>query len=126
MSQDIVADGINQIMNSKISGRRNIVVRGYSKLFLNVLEIANKEGYVKDYETDEENREVKIAIGSLNKCKPIKPRFHASVDKIEKYMERYLPSRNLGILIISTSKGLMTHKEALKEKIGGSLIAYFY
>ncbi|HEB47012.1 MAG TPA: 30S ribosomal protein S8 [Candidatus Pacearchaeota archaeon] len=37
-----------------------------------------------------------------------------------------LPARNIGTVIVSTNKGLMTHEEALQEKIGGSLIAYFY
>jgi small subunit ribosomal protein S8 len=45
---------------------------------------------------------------------------------IERYRRRYLPSRNFGTLVLSTNKGLMTHEEAVEEKIGGCLIAYFY
>ena len=45
---------------------------------------------------------------------------------VEKYRRRYLPSRKMGTLIVSTNKGLMTHEEAENEKIGGSLIAFFY
>jgi small subunit ribosomal protein S8 len=37
-----------------------------------------------------------------------------------------LPSRDIGILVISTSKGLKTHTECIKEGIGGVLIAYVY
>ena len=47
-------------------------------------------------------------------------------DQIEKYRRRYLPARNLGTMIVSTNKGLLTHEEAQEEKIGGSLIAFFY
>ena len=47
-------------------------------------------------------------------------------DEVIKYIKRYLPSRNYGIIIISTNQGLMTHKEALEKGIGGSLIAFFY
>jgi len=46
--------------------------------------------------------------------------------QVEKYRRRYLPSRNMGTMIISTNKGLMTHEEVLEEETGGSLIAYFY
>ena len=41
-------------------------------------------------------------------------------------MKRFLPARNLGILIISTNQGLITHVDAIDKNIGGSLIAYFY
>jgi len=59
-------------------------------------------------------------------CKAIKPRFSANKIQIEKYRRRYLPARNLGIIIVSTNKGLMTHEEAMEKGIGGSLIGYFY
>ena len=49
-----------------------------------------------------------------------------SKDEIEKYVKRYLPARNIGIIIISTSEGLMTHTTAIEKKLGGSLIAYIY
>ncbi|MBU1129378.1 MAG: 30S ribosomal protein S8, partial [Nanoarchaeota archaeon] len=59
-------------------------------------------------------------------CKSIKPRFTVDRTQIEKYRRRYLPARDVGTMIISTNKGLMTHQEADQEKIGGCLIAYFY
>jgi len=45
---------------------------------------------------------------------------------MEQYIKRFLPARDIGILIISTSKGLMTHKEAMEKGAGGSLIAYCF
>jgi small subunit ribosomal protein S8 len=42
------------------------------------------------------------------------------------YFRRYLPARGIGTLIISTSKGLVTHQTALDKGIGGSIVAYFY
>ena len=59
-------------------------------------------------------------------CKAIKPRYMVSVSEIEKYEKRYLPAKNFGIIIISTSQGLMTHQTAIDKNIGGSLIAYIY
>jgi len=124
MSQDIISDVLNQIMNAKKAGKSELVTGRYSKFLIEILGIAKKEGYM-DYKIDKEKKLI-IEIKNLNKCKAIKPRFYVTVDKIEKYMRRYLPAKNFGIIIISTSKGLMTQKEAYEKNIGGSLIAYFY
>ena len=48
MSQDIVADGLNQIMNAKKAGKTNIVLTKHSKLLRNILDIAKESGYL-DY-----------------------------------------------------------------------------
>ena len=67
-----------------------------------------------------------ITIKEVSECKSIKPRFTADKKSLEKYIRRFLPARNFGYVIISTNQGLMTHEEAQENKIGGSLIAYFY
>lgn len=123
MSQDIVADSLNLIKNAKKARKSELTVNRYSNFLLNVLEIAKKSGYI-DYNLDKGN--LKIKILKLNDCNAIKPKFNVKVEEIEKYMRRYLPARDFGIIIISTSAGLMTHKEAIEKNVGGSLIAYFY
>jgi len=42
------------------------------------------------------------------------------------WLRKYLPSRDIGILVISTSKGVLSHREALDMRIGGVLLAYVY
>lgn len=125
MSQDVVADGLNQIMNAKRVGKRELVIRRYSKVLLNLLEIMKIKEHL-DYEVNKEEKVVTIKILKLNECRAVKPRYYASVDDIDKYLRRFLPSRNFGTLIISTNKGLLDQKEALKENVGGGVIAYFY
>ena len=44
----------------------------------------------------------------------------------EKFEQRYLPAKSFGMLIISTSKGMLTNIQAKEKKIGGKLIAYCY
>jgi len=44
----------------------------------------------------------------------------------EKWEKRFLPAFDFGLLIVSTSQGVMTHKEAREKGIGGRLIAYVY
>jgi small subunit ribosomal protein S8 len=46
--------------------------------------------------------------------------------KLPEHLRRYLASRDLGFLILSTSQGVMTHKEAIQKHLGGIVIAYVY
>ncbi len=123
MSQDIVSDVLNQIMNAKRAKRNVVVTRRVSKLLLTVLDLMKEKGYL-DYENS--NGEVKITIKEVVECRAIKPRYSVNKKTIEKYVRRFLPSRNFGYIIISTNRGLMIHQKAQENKIGGSLIAYFY
>jgi len=111
-------------MNAKKARKEFVVVNKHSKLLIKVLDIAIEHGYIKNYKLEE--NKLKINIGKLIKCNAIKPRFNVGVPNIDKYMRRYLPARDLGILIISTNKGVLTHVEAYEKEIGGMLIAYFY
>ena len=124
MSQDVIADALNKIINAARAGKTAVSINRHSKLLLSVLAIAKMKGYVKNYRV--ENNVLNIEIGKINLCRAIKPRFVVQVDEIEKYSKRYLPSKDIGTIVISTSQGLMTHNTAQEKNIGGSLIAYFY
>jgi small subunit ribosomal protein S8 len=123
MSQDIVADALNQVMNAKRARKTEVVITRSSKLLINVLDMMKNYGYI-DYVLEE--RKLKILIKEVSECKAIKPRYTINKKSLEKYTRRFLPARNFGFVIVSTSKGLMTQHEARENKIGGSLIAYFY
>lgn len=123
MSQDIVSDVLNEIMNVKKAKKTFLVTTKSSKLLIKVLDLMKQYGYIEYELTDEK---LKVDIKNLNQCGSIKPRYTVDVKNIDKYTRRYLPARNFGYVLISTSKGLMTQEEALNNKIGGSLIAYFY
>lgn len=125
MSQDIVADIMNQVMNAKRAGKSSVKVNMHSNLLLSVLAVGRLKGYIEDYEV--KGNELEIKIGSkLNACRAIKPRYVVRVRDLDKYVRRYLPARGVGMIIVSTSEGLMTHQTAMEKKKGGSLIAYFY
>ena len=126
MSQDIIADAMNMIRNAKMAKKENAKVKRISNLLIEILKIMKYKNAIKKYKIDVKGKSVNITIGELLDCKAIKPRFTVNKDQIEKYRRRYLPSRNMGTIIVSTNKGLMTHEDALEEGIGGSLIAYFY
>lgn len=125
MSRDIVSDGLNQIMNARRVGKMELTLNKYSKVLIKLLDLMKKNGHL-EYEINENEKTLKIKIIKLSECRAVKPRYFVNVEGIDRYLRRFLPSRNFGNLIISTNKGLMNHKEAVKNKIGGSVIAYFY
>jgi small subunit ribosomal protein S8 len=125
MSQDVVSDGLNQIMNCKRAEKKNVVISRYSKVLLNLFELMKNNGHI-DYVVDDEKKAVVVDIIKLNKCRAIKPRYFVGTADINKYLRRFLPSRNFGTLVISTNKGLLPHKDAIKNNLGGSVVAYFY
>ena len=126
MSHDIVADALNMIKNAKTAGKENVKINRISNLLIEILKIMKQGGAIKKYRIDTDEKSIQLTIGDLIECRAIKPRFTLKKEDIEKYRRRYLPSTKMGVLIISTNKGLITHEEAEKEKIGGCLIAFFY
>jgi small subunit ribosomal protein S8 len=124
MSQDIVADGLNQIMNAKRASKNSVVLAKHSKLLISILAIGKLKGYIKSFKLS--GNEIDIKFGKFYSCKAVKPRYIVKKKMIDKYVKRYLPSRDMGMLIISTSKGLMTHQTAIDKNLGGSIIAYIY
>ena len=126
MSQDIVADALNMIRNAKKARKEIVEIKRISNLLIEVLKIMKQKSAIKKYKIDTKEKSVQVTIGDLSECKAIKPRFTVNKNQIEKYRRRYLPARNMGTIVISTNKGLITHEDAQEEKVGGCLIAYFY
>ena len=126
MSQDIVADALNMIWNAKKANKRSAKLKIISNLLIEVLKIMKQKGAIRRYKINAKDKSIEVILGNIYECKAVKPRFTCDISQIEKYRRRYLPGRDLGTLIISTNKGLLTHEEAEEEKIGGCLIAYFY
>lgn len=119
-----ITDVLNRIMNAKRAGKISCETPS-SNLLISVLEVMKQNEYV-NYKLNKETKKVLIEFIKLNECRVISPRFYVKYNELGKYIKRFLPSRSLGIIIISTSKGLLTHKEAEEKKLGGALIAYCY
>ncbi|MDO8627324.1 MAG: 30S ribosomal protein S8, partial [Candidatus Diapherotrites archaeon] len=64
--------------------------------------------------------------GKINVCRAIKPRYAVKKNGYDKYEKQFLPSKEIGILIVSTPKGVVSHNEAKQQGIGGRLIAFVY
>ena len=126
---DPLADALNAIKNAEMAGKREVTVYPASKLILRVLEIMQKHGYVKEFEFIDDGREGMIRIvlnGAITKCGAIRPRYPVKKDEWVDWEKQFLPARGIGIIIVSTPEGLMTHEDAKSKGIGGRLVAYVY
>ena len=126
---DPLANVLSKVYNAEKIGRKVCQIKPVSKLITNILKILKENKYIGGFEKIEDGKgdyiEVQL-IGKINKCGAIKPRYPVKLVDIEKFEKRYLPAKDFGLIIISTPKGIMTHIESRKKKMGGRLIAYCY
>jgi len=120
---------MSAIKNAEMVRKKYVVVYPASKLAINVLKVLQKHGYIGEIEVIEDGRGNKIRvelIGRINNCGAVRPRYPVKKDEILSFAKRYLPARDVGLLVISTSKGIKTHEECINEGLGGVLLAYVY
>lgn len=128
MRHDLLADMFSIIKNAEDRGKRSCVVPG-SKMIMELLKIMQKDKYIGKFEflDNGKNGEYKVElVGKINYCGVIRPRFEVSYRDFIMWEKRYLPSVSLGIIFISTPKGILDHHEARKHKTGGALLGFVY
>ncbi|MCS7140216.1 MAG: 30S ribosomal protein S8 [Candidatus Nezhaarchaeota archaeon] len=126
---DTLSNALTTLKNCEMKAKSEALIVPASKLIANVLRIMLKHGYIGNFEYIDDGRFGKIRVqllGRINNCGAIKPRFSVKKDEFEKWEKRFLPSHDVGLIIVSTSKGIMTHREAKELGIGGVLLAYVY
>lgn len=124
MRHDLISDALSAIKNAEYVGKSECAVVN-SKLVRSILSILQKTSYIG--EVRESGKKIRVRlIGKISALHVVRPRFAVKHDGFEKFEKRYLPSREVGVIIVSTSQGVMTHKEAIEKKIGGRLLAYVY
>jgi small subunit ribosomal protein S8 len=128
MRHDLLADALSAIKNADRIGKRECFIKA-SKLIEKVLKVLQQHDYIGAYELIHDGKSgiFKIELkGRIIDTNVIKPRFSVKVDEFEKWEKRFLPARDVGILILTTSKGVMDHKKAKELRIGGKLLCYVY
>lgn len=129
MLTDPIANVMSSILTYEGVGKRELVVHPVNKIMRRVLTIMQEHGYLGQLEDVSASRGgfAKLnLLGNVNKCGVIKPRFSIKNTDFLKFEKRYLPASGVGIIIVSTSQGVMTHEQAKEKGIGGRLIAYCY
>ena len=125
----ILSNTFSTIVNNELRNKRECIISPASKLVGNILRVLQQNGYVGKFEFIDDGRAGKYRIqllGRVNRCGVIKPRFAMKIQDIENWEERFLPSRDMGVLIVSTPKGVVSHADARTSKTGGRLLAYVY
>ncbi len=126
---DPLANALTTIKNNEILGKKECMIRPASKLIANVLRVMQQYGVIGEFEFIDDERAGIFSVqllGRINKTGVIRPRFPASRKNLEKWEKEFLPARNFGILIVTTSEGIMTHEEARNRGIGGRLLSFVY
>jgi small subunit ribosomal protein S8 len=126
---DPLANALTNMRNNEMQGNNRCTIRPASKMIGHVLRTMQKEGYIGEFEYVDDGKAGQFMVeleGNINKCGVIKPRHAVKKDEFEKFEKRYLPSKNFGIMIMTTSQGIMTHHEAKENGIGGRLLVYVY
>ena len=133
MNTDPIADYLTRIRNANIAGHRVVIIPA-SNIKKEITKILFEQGYILSYkfeDTQNQQGNIKIALKYDNFTKEpvIKKLQRISTPGLRQYsgsdsFPRIL--NGLGISIVSTSKGVMTGKQATKENVGGELICYVY
>ncbi|MDP3013754.1 MAG: 30S ribosomal protein S8 [Candidatus Subteraquimicrobiales bacterium] len=131
MLTDPIADMLTRIRNAN-SARHSTVDIPTSKMKLEIARVLKEEGFIVDYELAKEGKHeairVKIkfsrdnrrVISGIRRISKPSLRVYADKDNIPKVL------RGLGVVVLSTSKGIMTDKQARKEKVGGEVLCYIW
>lgn len=129
---DPLSNTLSAIYNAETRAKKEVITWPASKLILNVLKVLQREGYIGEFEYIDDGRWGKIRIlllGRINRIGVIKPRYPVKYKDLvnpPSWLKKYLPAYNIGILILTTPHGVMSHKEAIEKKTGGILLAYCY
>jgi len=128
MRHDIVSDLFSTIKNAESIGKKSCTVMA-SKLVKNILLAMQNHKYIGEFEFVDNAKGGIFRIqllGRVNDCHVIKPRFSVGKQDFIAWEKRFLPSHSLGILIVSTPEGVISHSEAKKRTTGGKLLGYVY
>ncbi len=126
---DTLSNGLTTIMNNEMRNKRDCVISPASRLLGRVLRVLQLNGYIGEFEFIEDGRAGKFKVqllGRINKCGAIKPRYSVGSDGFENWEKTYLPAREMGILVVSTPFGVISHKEAKGKNAGGRLLAFVF
>ncbi len=100
-----------------------------SKLASAILRSMQKNKYIGEFEFIDDGIGGKFKIqllGRINRCGVISPKYSVKKDGYTRWERQFLPAVGVGILLVSTSKGVMSHVEAQQSGLGGRLVGYVY
>ncbi len=128
MKHDLLADMFSMIKNSEKIGRNECLVQ-VSRMISEVLAVMESHRYIGKFELvpGERGKNYRVELlGKINNCNVVRPRFSVKKREFIKWEKRFLPASDIGLLILTTPKGVMDHKKAKKQGTGGKLLGFVY
>ncbi len=128
MKHDTLSDVLSVIKNSENIGKSECLVPA-SKIVKKVLGIMESKKYIRDFTFMDDGKGGKFKVklsGKINDCNSIMPRFSIRLEEMRKFEKRFLPASGVGMIILSTPRGVLDHKQAEKERTGGKLLVFVY
>jgi len=127
--QDPLNDAMVTMKNAEMTGKGRCTIRPASKLIGRVLKVMQDHGYIASFELVEDGKGgiYKVTLkGNINNCGVIKPRFAIQRSQLERWEARYLPAQDFGLLILTTTEGVISQTSAKEKGVGGKLLAFVY
>jgi len=132
MVTDPIADFLTRVRNAQMAGHRLVEIPA-SNLKKRITEILYEQGYILKYKFEEDNKQglIKIALkyDAASKLPAIRSLERVSRPGLRQYSKPAEIKRvinGLGIAILSTSKGVLTDKQAKAQNVGGEVLCYIY
>ena len=129
MQCDPLNDAMCVMKNAANDGKSECIIQPSSKLIGHVLKVMQDHGYIQQFEYVEDGKAGKFRVmlnGAINDCGIIRPRYSVKIAEIEKFEARFLPAQDFGLLVLTTTAGVITQNDAKKLGIGGKLLVYVY
>ncbi len=132
MVTDPIADFLTRIRNAQMAGHRIVEIPA-SNLKKRMTEILYNQGYILKYKFEDDNKQGLIKIALKYDAQTKQPAIH-SLERVSRPGLRHYAKpgefrrvkNGLGVAIISTSKGVLTDKEAKAQNVGGEVLCYVY
>lgn len=129
MRHDTLNDALSSLKNAQVSGKTECILRPSSKLIGRVLKVMEEYNYISNFEFVEDGigGQFKVRLnGKINNCGVIKPRYSVKKTDLEKFEARFLPAQDFGVLILTTTQGVLSHTQAKEKGVGGKLLGFVY
>lgn len=128
---DPIADMLTRMRNALRIERNNVTIPR-SKIKVGIAEVLKREGYIEDFEIDESGPQGSMKVNL--KYGPNGEQVISSIRRVSKPGRRLYSTvqdlkpvlNGLGILVLSTSKGILSDREARKQSVGGELLCEIY
>ena len=128
---DPIADMLTRIRNANVVGHDKLAIPA-SKMKIEIADILKREGFIRNYEVSEDNKQGVLriylkyganderVITGLKRISKPGLRVYAKADEVPRVLN------GLGTAVVSTSKGVLSDKEARSQSVGGEILAYIW